>query len=151
MQVVKSISVSAPLARTFQEFTQQFDKWWPRGHHLVGGEEFVAMLEPKVGGRWYERHPDGTECDWGKVLIWEPPHRVVMTWEIDAQWQPNPDVVSEVEVTFAETPTGTRVELTHRKLEAYGEAAEMVRGIFESENAWSGLLTLMGAYAEANA
>lgn len=89
-------------------------------------------MEPKVGGRWYEIGVDGSECEWGKVLSWEPPRRIVLAWSINAQWQYDPAFVTEVESTFtAEAPKRTHVQLEHRQLERFGDAVEQVRGMMD--------------------
>ena len=85
------------------------------------------VVEPRAGGRWYELGEDGSECDWGKVLVWEPPARVVFAWQLTADWKYNSDFVTEVEVRFIPEGWATRVELEHRNLERYGEQAEAVR------------------------
>jgi uncharacterized protein YndB with AHSA1/START domain len=144
--VRKTITVEASAVRAFTVFTEQFDSWWPRSHHIGGGEMAEAVLEPKTGGRWYERGVDGTECDWGRVLVWEPPTRLVFTWEINAEFQRDESRASEVEVLFVPlTPDRTRVELTHRKLDVHGDAAAKLREPLDSEGGWSGLLALYGA------
>lgn len=107
-------------------------------------------LEPHVGGRWYEIGADGRECPWGRVLLWEPPARVVLAWQITADWGYDPDLETEVEVRFSPRPEGgTLVELEHRKLERYGDRAEGVRASLDSEGGWQGLLGLFAAEAEA--
>ena len=90
---------------------------------------------------------DGSECDWGRVLAWEPPSRVVLGWEITADWRHDAALQTEVEVRFLRDGTGTRVELEHRRLERYGDKALEMRGIFDSESGWSGLLESFGAHA----
>jgi uncharacterized protein YndB with AHSA1/START domain len=109
-------------------------------------------MEPREGGRWYERSADGGECDWGRVLAWEPPHRVVLSWEISADWQPDPSIDTQVEVRFhAEDERTTRVELEHRGLEAFGARADEMRGIFDSGGGWPGLLERFAGAAVAPA
>ena len=106
-------------------------------------------MEPRAGGRWFERGEDGTECDWGRVLVWEPPSRVVLAWQISAEWKFDPGLQTEVEVRFiAEGPKLTRVEFEHRNLERYGDKAEAVRKSISSDGGWPGLLA---AYAAAAA
>ncbi len=118
--VWRTITVDAPVERAFRVFTESFNSWWPPEHHIGEAELAEAVLEPREGGRWYERGIDGSECEWGRVLAWEPPHRLVVTWQINGEWQydPDPRRASEVEVRF--TPDGpgqTMVELEHRLLE----------------------------------
>ena len=147
--VQKSIVVDAPIEHVFAVFTDRQDTWWPRDHHIGACKTFTAVLEPRVGGRWYERGDDGSECPWGRVLAWEPPHRLVLSWDIGANWQPDPTLGTEVEVRFiAEGNARTRVELTHRKLERYGDKAQAMRGMFDSEGAWISTLRTMAKRAE---
>jgi uncharacterized protein YndB with AHSA1/START domain len=147
--VRKSIIVNAPVAHVFAVFTERHNTWWPRDHHIGGRDAFTAILEPGVGGRWFERGDDGSECNWGRVLAWEPPHRLVLSWDINAEWKYDSTIASEVEVRFiAESDERTRVELEHRKLERYNDKAEMMRAIFDSPGAWASTLAAMAKVAE---
>ena len=95
------------------------------------------VIEPKVGGRWYSISTDGTECGNGKVLDWDPPRRVVLAWQITADWKYDPELITEVEVTFtSEGPKKTRVDLEHRNMHRFGVAAEATRAMFDSPGAW---------------
>jgi uncharacterized protein YndB with AHSA1/START domain len=124
----KEILVEAPQERAFRVFTEKFDVWWPRDHHIGKAEMKTAVLECKQDGRFYEQSVDGTECNWGKVLVWEPPRRLVLAWQISSQWQYDPNLLTEVEITFTqEGPKRTRVELEHRNLERFGDAAQSMR------------------------
>jgi uncharacterized protein YndB with AHSA1/START domain len=114
------VTVGVPVERAFDVFTGSFGTWWPRDYHIGQAPMADAILEPREGGRWYERGDDGSECDWGRVLAWEPPHRLVVTWQINGQWQydPDPAHASEIEVRFTEDGPGqTTVELEHRFLD----------------------------------
>ena len=128
--VIKTVVVGAPQAKAFKIFTEFFGGWWPSTHH-IGKQPFeAAILECRQGGRWYERATDGTECEWGKVLVWEPPAKVVLSWHLQPDWgyDANPAKASEVEVRFIpESETSTRVELEHRNLERHGERAGAMR------------------------
>ena len=105
-----------------------------------------AVMEPRQGGRWYERDVDGSECSWGKVLVWEPPSRLVLAWQITGEWAYDEELLTEVEVRFVpEGPDRTRVELEHRGLDAYGDAMEQMRDQFDS--GWPGILQGFGAAA----
>lgn len=104
-----------------------------------------VVIEPRVGGRWYEVGVDGSECDWGRVLAYEPPHRIVLAWQLDAQWRYDPELVTEVEVRFSAVEGGTLVELEHRNLERYGAAAEQVRSAIDSDGGWPRELRLFAA------
>ena len=137
--VRKSVRVNAAPARAFEIFTTGMKRWWLPSHSINKSPIADIVVEPLVGGRWFERGQDGSECQWGKVLAWEPPRRVVLSWQISAQWQFDPNLVTEVEVRFVPEDGGTRVELEHR-LEGYGDAAEQMRQVFEGPNAWGGLL-----------
>ena len=140
--VRQSVVVDAPPERAFAVFTEGIGTWWPLDPYQIGEKPATtAVIEPREGGRWYERAADGTECPWGRVLAWEPPGRLVLTWEISCDWQPDPTAVSEVELRFAADGDGrTRVELEHRGLETYGERAQEMRDTFGSPGGWGGLL-----------
>ena len=139
--VHKSITVDAPRERAFDVFTSGFDRWWFRQHHIGAAEMAEAVLECREGGRWFERGVDGSECEWGRVLAFEPPERLVLAWQINSEWQYDPALVTEVEVRFvAESPDRTRVELEHRHLDRMGDAAASVRAALDSEGGWTGLL-----------
>lgn len=120
----KDIVVEAPQERAFRVFTQSLDAWWPRDFHIGRTPMKRAIMEPKEGGRWYEIGDDGAECEWGKVLVWEPPRRVVLAWQISSTWQYDASLITEVEVVFtAEGVSRTHVTLEHRQLERYADAA----------------------------
>ena len=140
--VRKSVLVNAPQTHAFAVFTEQQGAWWPLTTHYIGAASAqTAIIEPLAGGRWFERSSDGDECDWGRVLVWEPPHRIVLSWDIGADWKSDPQLGTEVEVRFiAEDPATTRVELEHRHLERYGAQAETMQTTFDSEGGWSGIL-----------
>jgi uncharacterized protein YndB with AHSA1/START domain len=139
--VRKELVVEAPQERAFRVFTEGIHRWWPKGHHIGKAELQEAVLEPRAGGRWYERGVDGSECLWGKVLVYEPPRRLVLAWQINAQWQYDETFSTEVEVRFtSEGPKRTRVELEHRDLERFGAQQEEIRKAFESGGGWTGIL-----------
>ncbi len=145
--VRKEIVVEAPAERAFRVFTDGFGKWWPRGHHIGKVEMENAVIEPRAGGRWYEIGTDGSQCDWGKVLVWDPPRRLLLGWQLDGDWQYDPNLLTEVELRFTSLgPMQTRVELEHRDLERFGEKAESTRQAIDSEQGWGMLLSL---FAEA--
>jgi uncharacterized protein YndB with AHSA1/START domain len=148
--VRKSVRVGAPLARAFEAFTAGFNRWWPRTHSIGGEPMQEAVIEPRIGGRWYQRSQSGAESEWGKVLVWDPPSRLVLAWQIDPQFQYNPALVSEVEVRFvAESAAVTRVELEHRNLERFGEQGGALRQIVDSAQGWGYLIELFAAKAAA--
>lgn len=141
--VRKSIVVNAPQGRAFEVFTARFGTWWPKTHHIAAAEMKNAIIEPRAGGRWYEKGVDGSECDWGKVLVWEPPSRLVLSWHLNSQFKVDEAVESEVDVRFfPEGANSTRVELEHRITAA---DAEGIRAAVDAPNGWNGLLAL---YAE---
>jgi uncharacterized protein YndB with AHSA1/START domain len=141
VSVTKAITVEAPIEHAFSVFTEGFDSWWPRGHHIGEADLAEAVMEAREGGRFYEKSVDGSECEWGRVLAWDPPNRVVLAWQLTAEWQYDPDFLTEVEVRFtADGPGRTQVELEHRNLERYGEDMEKVRAAVGSDDGWGGLL-----------
>jgi uncharacterized protein YndB with AHSA1/START domain len=149
--VRKEVVVNAPAQRAFDVFTKQLASWWPYDTHKLGdGQAETVVMEAKEGGRLYQRDTDGSECEWGHVRVWEPPARVVFTWEISADFRPDPNITAEVEVRFvAESPSRTRVELEHRNLEAFGERAPELRQAFDSDGGWGGLLAKFAEAASA--
>jgi uncharacterized protein YndB with AHSA1/START domain len=149
--VRKEVVVNASAQRAFDVFTEQLASWWPYDTHRLGGVEVeTVVMEPNEGGRLYQRNVDGSDCDWGHVRVWEPPTRLVFTWEISADFNPDPNITAEVEVRFvAESPSRTRVELEHRNLEAFGERAPEMREAFDSGGGWGGLLAMFVEAANA--
>jgi uncharacterized protein YndB with AHSA1/START domain len=149
--VRKVIMVGAPQAIAWRVFTQKMGTWWPLATHKIGKAAAVdAVIEPHAGGRWYERGDDGSTCDWGRVLSWEPPSRLVLSWDISADWQPDPALKTEIEVRFI--PNGenaTRVELEHRRLDRYGARRDEMRRIFDVEGDWGRLLAPFARAAAA--
>jgi uncharacterized protein YndB with AHSA1/START domain len=145
--VRKSVTVDVPIERAFDVFTEGIDKWWIRGHHIGVADLERVVIEPRQGGRWYELGTDGNECDWGRVLAWEPPTRVVLSWQLNSEWHYDREFVTELEVRFESLgPDRTSVQLEHRGLENYGSELGKVREQFESPLGWQGLLD---AYAGA--
>jgi uncharacterized protein YndB with AHSA1/START domain len=142
--VRKSITVMAGVERAFRVFTEDYDSWWPRSHHIGKSPMKKAIIETKQGGRCYSEQEDGSECDWGQVLAWEPPHRLVIAWQITHEWGYQPDLAqsSEVEIRFTPVDGGTRVDLEHRHLDRHGVGAAPMRTAIDSPNGWSGLLQL---------
>jgi uncharacterized protein YndB with AHSA1/START domain len=146
-----TVTVGVPVERAFRVFTDSFHTWWPAEYHIGQADMAAAVLEPRAGGRWYEQGVDGSECDWGRVLAWEPPHRLVVTWQINGQWQydPDPGHASEIEVRFtADGPGLTTVELEHRRLDRLVGGQALRDGI-TGGGGWTALLELL-AKAVAN-
>jgi uncharacterized protein YndB with AHSA1/START domain len=133
------IVVEAPIERAFSVFTESFGSFKPPEHNLLGVEIAETVFEPRVGGHLYDRGVDGSECRWARVLAYEPPDRVVFSWDISPQWQIETDLekTSEVEVRFvAEAPERTRVELEHRNLDRHGAGWEAERDAVGGEGGW---------------
>jgi uncharacterized protein YndB with AHSA1/START domain len=133
------VVVDASLERAFSVFTEGFGRFKPPEHNLLAVEIAETVFEPRVGGYLYDRGVDGSECRWARVLAYEPPHRVVLSWDISPQWQLESDLekTSEVEVLFvAEAPERTRVELEHRNLERHGEGWEGMREGVDGAQGW---------------
>jgi uncharacterized protein YndB with AHSA1/START domain len=133
------IVVQVPIDRAFSVFTDDFGSFKPPEHNLLGVELAETVFEPHVGGHLYDRGVDGTECRWARVLVYEPPNRVVISWDISPSWQieMDPARTSEVDVRFiAETPERTRVELEHRNLDRHGDGWEQARDAIDSEGGW---------------
>lgn len=140
--VRKSMTVQARPATAWRVFTENMSSWWPLDHYKIGKAKAVeAIVEPRVGGRWYERGEDGSTCDWGRVLVWEPPNRLVLTWDISADWQFDPKLNTEIEIRFtADGAERTRVELEHRHLDRFGDRRDQMRRVFDQEGDWGKLL-----------
>jgi uncharacterized protein YndB with AHSA1/START domain len=147
-RVVKILTVAAPVHIAFEVFTQGIGRWWPMASHHIGEAECqTVLIEPQVGGRWFERGVDGTECEWGRVLAWEPPHRVLLCWQLSAKFEFDPGLHTEVEAIFTALDANhTRLDFQHRGLDAYGPDALAMHGTFSSPNGWTGMLD---AYAQA--
>ncbi|NYH45899.1 uncharacterized protein YndB with AHSA1/START domain [Micromonospora jinlongensis] len=137
--VRRQIVVNAPIEQAFTVFTERFGDFKPREHNLLEAPIAETVFEPRVGGHIYDRGVDGSECRWARILAFEPPTRVVFSWDIGPTWQLETDLgrTSEVEVTFVvETPSQTRVELEHRHLDRHGPGWESVRDGVEDEAGW---------------
>lgn len=150
--ILKSVIVKATAEHAFRVFTEGFDTWWPRSHHIGSSPMKRAFIEGFVGGRCATAQMDGTECPWGRVLEWDPPRRFLFAWQITPDWQFEPDVAksSEVEVRF--TPLGdgtTQVEVEHRGFERYGAdgGAKMRAGV-GGDGGWGSLLEMFKTTAE---
>src|SRR5690242_9639494 len=149
--VLRSITVQAPIETAFSVFTDGIGTWWPAEHHLLEAEIAEMVFEPRVGGHIVDRGVDGSECRWSRVLVYEPPDRVVFSWDINPQWQleSDPAKASEVEVRFtAQAPDRTQVQLEHRHLDRHGDGWEQVRDAVGSTGGWS--LDRFAAAAEAS-
>lgn len=148
--VRQEIVVDVPIEHAFNVFTEGYQTWNPPEHHIGEADIETSIMEPREGGRWYEVGVDGSECDWGRVLAWDPPDRVVLSWQISPQWKYEPDAskASEVEVRFtAQGGNQTLVQLEHRNLDRHGEGWEGVRDAVGSADGWPGALALYRAKA----
>jgi hypothetical protein len=142
VEVVRSVTVPLSQSRAFELFTARMTEFWPREHSIGTSAIADVVVEPRVGGRWFERGVDGSECSWGRVASWEPPRKVVLLWQIGADWQYDPDFETEVEVTFTDDgPDHTRLDLRHRNLQRYADRTEQMRAVFDSPEGWTGTLT----------
>jgi uncharacterized protein YndB with AHSA1/START domain len=134
-----AVEVQAPVERAFQVFTRDIGSWWNPDHHILRGELAEMVFEPRAGGHVYDRGVDGSECRWARVLAYEPPSRIVISWDISPRWELERDLTktSEVEVRFvAQGPDRTRVELEHRNLERHGDGWEQVSAAVGSPGGW---------------
>ncbi|MBI3516310.1 MAG: SRPBCC domain-containing protein [Proteobacteria bacterium] len=145
--VRRTLTVTASPATAFDAFTADIGLWWPKSHHVSAVEPETVVIEARTGGRWFERAPGGVECDVGKVLAWEPPARLLLAWQLDANFRYQPDLVTEVEVRFIAEGDATRVEFEHRNLERFGAHAETVRGKIGAPQGWTAILNLYAGFA----
>jgi uncharacterized protein YndB with AHSA1/START domain len=149
--VLKSVVVQVNAEHAFKVFTEGFDTWWPRSHHIGSSPMTRAVIEGFVGGRCYSEQVDGADCPWGEVTVWEPPRRLVFAWLITPEWKYQPDRsrASEVEVSFTPLPDGTtRVDLEHRHFERYGDGGEAMRNGVGGDGGWGSLLQIFKTTAE---
>jgi|SRR5579859_4179844 len=152
--VRKSVRVRTSPERAFRVFTSEMDSWWPKTHHIGSSPMKGIVVEPRQGGLIYTQQEDGTDCPWGSVLTWEPPHRFVMAWRVTPGWQYEPELArcSEVEILFTPADDGTvLVELEHRGFHRHGGNYAVMREQVNAEGGWNGLLVLFGAKAEESA
>ena len=146
--VRKSIFVQASQAHAFDVFTRDIGQWWPKSHKIGTVDVERPIIEPREGGRWYELDVDGTECEIGKVAVWDPPSRLILIWQLTPDFKFDPNLVTEVEVLFTAEGDGTRVELEHRDLERFGERTEAMRETISGPGGWPMLLELFAEQAK---
>ncbi|HWE99859.1 MAG TPA: SRPBCC family protein [Caulobacteraceae bacterium] len=133
------VATTAPLPKAFAVFTSRMGDWWPQGRTIGAKPHVAIVIEPHDGGRWFERDAEGTETLWGEVIAYEPPHRLLLAWRLDAKFTYDPDLLTEVELTFTATDTGgAAVTLEHRNLERLGVDAARLAG--RMEGGWGGFL-----------
>ena len=148
--VLRSVQVKASPARAFDLFATRMTEWWPRGRTLAKSPHAAIILEPHEGGKWGERDAEGNETRWGKVLAWEPPARLLLGWQINCDWGYDPDLLTELELTFAPAAGGgTLVTLEHRNLERFG--ADAARHAEKLGAGWPERLTEFARYADGRA
>jgi uncharacterized protein YndB with AHSA1/START domain len=138
-----SVTVPIDPDGAFRLFTEEIGTWWPSDSHKLSEGPITEVFEPREGGRWYELAEDGGQCTIGTVLVWEPPARFVLAWQLTPEWEHEPDLdrATQVEVTFVPEPDrGTRVTLEHRGFESYGEPGGGMRDSVGSEGGWPGLV-----------
>lgn len=146
--ITGTVRLRVPVNRAFEVFTGSVNAWWPHEYHIGRADVAEVVLEDGVGGRWFERGVDGSECDWGRVLVWEPPHRLVFTWQINGSWQfdPDPAKASEIEARFTATgPQESLVEVEHR----YFDRLDGGQAINDAINGGGGWDLLLAGVAEA--
>jgi len=147
--VRKEMTVQARQEVAFEAFTRRMGSWWHPEHRLGTAPLADVVMEPHEDGRWFEVDEDGTECQWGRVLEWQPPDRVLLGWQLNGQWEFDPDFLTELEIRFVPVgPSTTRVELEHRDLERFGAAVVDVRASLDSPSGWAGLLERFAAGLE---
>ena len=149
--VRRNVTVKTGVEHAFRVFTEGFDTWWPRSHHIGKSRMKRAVVEPFVGGRMYSEQEDGTDCPWGVITMWDPPRRLVFAWQITHEWGFEPDLAksSEVEVRFTPQPDGsTRVDLEHRHFERMGPGGETMKTTVGGDGGWGGLLKMFVERAE---
>lgn len=143
----KTVVVNAGLVKAFEVFAHRMHDWSPTQHSLTGARTGI-VIEPRVGGRWYEIGDGGEEADWGRVLEWEPPRRMLLAWQLDAQFAYDPNLITEIEVRFESVGEGrTRVEFEHRNLERFGPGA--VELLTSLDSGWGGILNGFAGLLEA--
>lgn len=149
--VRESVVVGLAPEQAFELFTARLGTWWPHSHQIAARPFVEAVIEPAVGGRWYERDAEGDECDWGRVLVWEPPRRLVLSWAFTSRFKPEPDPAraSEVEIRFRAHEEGTIVELEHRHFERHGDGGEQMRASVSDPNGWPAVLQAFRGFTES--
>ena len=131
------VVVEAPAERAFRIFTEKMSTWWPASHHIAKVPFKDIIVDRRANGRWAEIGTDGSECEWGKVLVWDPPKRVVLGWQLKADFTYDPSFLTEVEINFTPLAEGkTRVALEHRNLEKFGANAEQFAESIGSDGGW---------------
>jgi uncharacterized protein YndB with AHSA1/START domain len=136
--ILRSVEVKARPERAFDLFTRAYGEWWPKGRTPGPSPHVQVVMEPWVGGRWFEVDAAGVETRWGSVLVWEPPARLVLAWQLNGRFEFDPELITEVEGTFTPSGDGTLVTLEHRRLERFGDDADRIAGLLSG--GWPGFL-----------
>lgn len=146
-----TVTVDAPLERAFEVFTKSLGSWWPADFHIGQSDMTDCVIEPRDGGRWYEKGADGSECDWGHVLVWEPPNRLVLTWQINGMWQfdDDPENASEIEVRFTPEGEQTTVDIEHRHLDRLVAGQGIYDAVAGEGGGWNGILQVYAGAVKA--
>jgi uncharacterized protein YndB with AHSA1/START domain len=148
--VLRTVQVKAAPARAFDLFATHMAHWWPKGRTIGTAPHVAIIIEPRAGGQWFERDADGNETHWGKVLAWEPPSRLLLGWQINSQWHYDPDLLTELELTFAPAEGGgTLVTLEHRNMERFG--ADAASHAERLGGGWPTHLTAFAQYVDPRA
>lgn len=144
----KTLHVNLPQAEAFDLFAKGVDRWWPRTHHIGASPMKASVIEPFAGGRWYHRCEDGSESNFGHVLVWQEPERLTLAWEFNCDFEYKPGMMTEVDVHFlAEGAERTRVEFEHRNIDRLGDGAEIFRG--KVDGGWATVLESFVKSAES--
>ncbi|MQW90057.1 SRPBCC family protein [Sinorhizobium saheli] len=144
--VRKSVTVHVPPEKAFDVFVNGMGNWWIKEHSVSQSGQKTVVVETFAGGRWYEIGNSGEECDWGRVIDYDRPNRILFAWQLNADFTFDPEFYSEVEVRFEAKGDGeTTVTLEHRNLANFGSKAEEMRRRFDSETGWGGLLASYAA------
>ena len=141
--VKRTLHLGVPIDRAFRVLTEKMGTWWLASHHIARTPFADIVVEPHAGGRWFERDADGVECDWGRVLLWNPPKQLVLAWHLQPDFQYSADASQASEVSFEfipEGPEATRLEFEHRHIERHGEGWEKLRAGVDSPGGWTCIL-----------
>lgn len=144
--VVKTVDVKCAASRAFELFTGRMSAWWPSSHHTGDTPFEEIVVEPRIGGRWFERDAAGAETRWGRVLDWSPPTRLLLAWQLNADFKYDPEFETELEITFEALAAGTRVRLEHRDLERFGDRAERMAELLNG--GWPTIVDDFAAFAD---